>query len=54
MVGVSKAVLEQKCGLSRKERPEPEGAGLSPATTVLTIPEGKAGFVENSQLKGDS
>jgi len=51
MVGVSKAALEQKCGLSRKRKPEPEGADLSSATTVLTTPEGKAGFVETRNLK---
>ena len=33
---VSKAALEQKCGLSRKKKSEPEGADLSPTRTVLT------------------
>jgi len=42
---------EQKRGLRRKKKPEPEGAGLSPTTTVLTTPEKKAGSVETRNLK---
>jgi len=51
MVGVSKAVLEQKCGLSRKGKPEPEGAGLLPATSVLMTQRRGSGFVETRNMK---